>query len=98
MLDAGGVPPSETGHTRHKPKRFGARSPTSMLAMSEACASNVVSLPALVIPHQFAPRSFDLLLGRARSGVSTMAAAPTLSGLDEIGARSASLWLRSGSC
>jgi hypothetical protein len=24
ILDVGGVPPSETGHTRHKPKRFGA--------------------------------------------------------------------------
>lgn len=43
---------------------------------------NVVSLPALVIQHEFAPQSFGLLVGlNATVGTLVMAVGPTLFGL-----------------
>ena len=57
---------------------------------------NVVSLPALVIQHEFAPGSFGLLVGLSSTvGTLLMAAGPSLFGLahDLSGGYAASLWL-----
>ena len=57
---------------------------------------NIVSLPPLVIQHEFAPRSFRLLVGlNATAGTLIMAAGPGLFGLahDLTGSYAASLCL-----
>jgi cyanate permease len=57
---------------------------------------NIVSLPPLVIQHEFAPRSFGLLVGlNATVGTLIMAAGPGLFGLahDLTGSYAASLCL-----